>query len=68
MGISAANIIVQGEHIVKQQSDTPTRSMDEIRSMASQQNVKRKRVVEEPLIEHRESAFHADMLYSHKHK
>ena len=68
MGISAANIIVQGDPIVKDQSDTPTRSMDEIRSMANQQNVKRRRVVEEPLIEHRHSAFHADMLHSNKDK
>ena len=68
MGISAANIIVQGDPIVKDQSDTPSRTMDEIRSMANQQNVKRRRVVEEPLIEHRHSAFHADMLHSNRDK
>ena len=68
MGISAANIIVQGDPVVKDQSDTPTRSMDEIRSMANQQNVKRRKIVEEPLIEHRQSAFHADMLHSSKYK
>ena len=68
MGITAANIIIQGDPRVRDQDDTPVRTMEEIRSMVEQQVVKKQRVVDEPLIEHRQSAFHADMLHSSKHK
>lgn len=68
MGISAANIIVQGDPRARDPDGEPVRTMDDIRSMARQQSVKKQRVVDEPLIEHRQSAFHADMLRSNKHK
>jgi len=68
MGISAANIIIQGDPVVRDPDGEPVRTMEDIRSMARQQAMKKIRVVDEPLIEHRHSAFHADMLRSNKHK
>jgi hypothetical protein len=68
MGISASNIIIQEDPRVRTSTDTPVRTMDQIRSMVEQQVVKKSRVAEEPLIHHRESAFHADMIHSHKDK
>ena len=66
MGISAANIIIQGDPRVRDHNDTPVRTMEEIRSMVGQQIEKKRRVADEPLIHHRESAFHSDMLRSDK--
>lgn len=68
MPITAANIIIKGEPVSRTSTDTPIRTMDEIRNMAEQRVEKKSRVADEPLIHHRVSAFHADMLHSDKDK
>lgn len=68
MPITAANIIIKGESVSKTPADAPIRTMDEVRIMAEQRIEKKSRITNEPLIHHRVSAFHADMLHSDKDK
>jgi hypothetical protein len=68
MPIIAANIIIQGDPKPRISDDTPVRSMIEVRSIGEQKVEKKSRVTDEPLIHHKVSAFHADMLHSDKDK